>query len=804
MPSKKIKELDVKQLRNECDPKQFNFKTTEEIAKGYVLLSQKRALSAIEFGLNIKITGYNIYVSGVTGTGRNTTILNAIKAIAKKEPVPDDICYLFNFDNPDEPTALKLPAGMGVQFEDDMDELVKELELEVERAFSGKDYEDKKKEIVEKIKKEKEELSVELEDYARSKGFTIQQSITGLVVLPVHKDGKAMNEKDFDKLAESEKQQIEKEQHDIHDKIYEFSRKIRNIQLRIKNEIEELDKKVAFFTMWLLIDDLKLKYKKFAIIIDHLDNAVEDILDNLHYFKKPDDSNQQAIMQISDARSALLNKYRVNLIIDHSESEGAPVIVEDNPTYRNLVGDIEHIARMGVLSTDFTMIKSGAVHRANGGYLVLQAMDVLKEYYAWDALKKIIQHRKAKIETLSDKYGLISTASLKPEPVSVDIKVILVGNPWLYHLLYIHDDDFQKLFKVKADFDAETKKTKSMMDKYAKFIATKCKEEDLLHLTNDAVAKVIDYCTRVTEHKEKLTTKYLEIEDVVREASYWAKKSRAKLVKKDHIVKALEEKTFRSNMVESRIQEMIDEGTIFVDVTGKITGQINGLSILDIGDYSFGKPSKITAKTYIGKGEVVNIEREADMSGNIHSKGVMILSSFIHHTFGKDKLLTFGASICFEQLYSGVDGDSASSTELYCILSSLSDLPLRQDIAVTGSVSQNGEIQPVGGINQKIEGFYITCKAKGLTGTQGVMIPQSNVKHLMLNDEVVESVKKGKFHIYPVTTISQGIEVLTGIKAGNKLKKGGFSKDTVYYHVDKKLDYYADILHKITKDTKKD
>lgn len=797
----KINELKPEDLRSECDPKIFNFKTTADIKDADVIINQDRAMKAIDFGLNIKSNGFNLYISGIPATGRNTMVLKKIKKIAEKEPVPEDICYLHNFKNNDEPNVLKLPPKMGSQLKKDMEELIKELEIEIQKAFSGKDYEDKKKEVLAKIRIEKEKISVELENDANSKGFMLQQSLTGLVVIPL-KAGKPMKDRDYAKLSENERRNLDNAQKELHEKIHDFSRKIRDIQRRMKNEIEELDKKIVFFTMWLLIDDIKNKYRAYKIIIQHLDNVVKDILDNLSYFKKYESDEQPFIMPAEDSRKNLLTKYKVNLLVDNSLTKGAPVVVEDNPTYYNLIGKIEHIAQMGVLSTNFTMIKPGSVLTANGGYLVLQAMDILKEYFSWEALKKVIKYKKAKIENLSDRYGLIATTTLKPEPVSVDLKVIIIGNPYIYQLFYIYDEDFRKLFKIKADFDTSIKKSKSVLNKYAQLIATKCKEENLLPAKNDAVAELIDYSSRVSEHKEKLTAKFLEVEDILRESNYWAKKDSAKVIKRKHVKKALAEKIYRSNMIESKIQELIKENTIYIDTDGKLAGQINGLAILDMGDYVFGKPSRITAKTFIGKGEVMNIEREIELSGKIHSKGVLILSSYLGYTFAQDKPLTFCGSICFEQLYDEIDGDSASSTELYCLLSSLSEVPLRQDIAVTGSVNQNGEVQPVGGINEKIEGFYKVCKIKGITGKQGVMIPHSNIKHLMLNDEVVKAVKENKFHIYPAKTIKQGIEILTGIKAGTRRKNGKFQKGTINYMVDKKLKKYADLSYKFGKEEK--
>ncbi|MBN2408067.1 MAG: AAA family ATPase [Elusimicrobia bacterium] len=801
----KSRKLRPKDLKNICDPAIFKFSTTDDIDTGEAVISQDRAFKAIDFGLNIKSSGFNMYISGVPGTGRNTTILREVKALAQKESVPEDICCIYNFDKDDEPRIVKLPAGKGLEFRDEMEELVKELEIEINKAFSGKDYEDKKREIVENAKGEKERLSLELEEYAQTKGFAIKQTLTGLVVVPLKDDGKPIKDRDYEKMSKEEKDRLENDQNEIYNKIQDFSRKLRGIQKRINREIEELDKKIVFFIMWVLIDDIKRKYGEYERITTHLDKIIEDILENLSFFKKEEE--QAAVLarlhvDEKENKRNLLNKYKVNLLIDNSKTKGAPVIIEDNPTYNNLIGKLEHRSHFGLLYTDFTMIKPGAVLMANGGYLVIQALDLLKNYYAWEALKKIIEYRKVKIESLQDIYGIISTTTLKPEAVEVDIKVILIGSPYIYHLLQIYDEDFGKLFKIKADFDTTIKRNNQILQKFAQLIAQKTREEKLLPFGRSAVAKIIDFSSRLSDHKQKLTGIIMDIADIMRESNYWARKGKHKVVDGSHVDKALQEKVYRSNMIEEKIKEMIRENTIFLDIKGKDTGQINGLAVIDLGDYMFGKPSKITAKTYMGKGEVINIERETHMSGKIHSKGVMILTSYLGEKFGQDKPLSFAASICFEQLYEGVEGDSASSTELYCLLSSLADIPLRQDIAVTGSVNQKGQVQPVGGINEKIEGFYDVCKVKGFTGKQGVMIPASNVKNLMLKDEVIKAVAKNRFHIYSVETIEQGIEVLSGMKAGKRQKNGKFPEDTFYHSVDKKLKYYADLSYKYGKDEK--
>jgi len=761
-----IRELKPEELRNECNPEVFPFETTDDLPLKEGIIAQDRAIKAIEFGLNIKSEGFNLYISGVPGTGRNTAIIRAVKKIAEKEPVPEDTCYLYNFQKPDEPKALKLPAGKGCQFQKDVEDLIRDLEIGIQRTFTSEEYEKNKKEIVDRFEKLKEALTSELEEFAKFKGFQIEHTLTGLVVVPVY-EGHTLKEEEYEKLPEEKKREIEKEQKVVYEKLYDYLRKIRELQKEIKQEIEGLDKKIVLYAVGHLIEEAKKKYTDYELIQKHLGDIQEDILKNIDELKREEEPTQLTLLEVRPPKEQILNRYRVNLLIDNSNTKGAPVIVEHSPTYYNLVGRIEYKARFGVLTTDFTMIKPGSAHKANGGYLIIQVLDLLRDYFAWDALKRIIKYGVVKIEELAERYGLVSTAGLKPEPLPINLKIILVGNPLFYHLLYIYDEDFGKLFKVKADFDILVKRSEDFLQQYAYFIASKCKEERLLPFKKGAVAEIINLSSRLISHKEKLTTRFIEIVDIMREANYWAKTEGAKFVEAEHINKAIGEKIYRSNMIEKKIQELIEENTIFIDTDGRKVGQVNGISVMELGDYTFGKPSRITASTYLGKGEIINIEREAKMSGRIHSKGILILSGYLGEKFAQDKPLALSASICFEQLYDEVEGDSASSTELYCLLSSIAEVPLRQDVAVTGSVDQKGQIQPIGAVNEKIEGFFAVCKIKGLTGKQGVMIPRANVKNLMLKEEIVQAVKEGKFHIRAVENIDEGIEILTGMEAGS-------------------------------------
>lgn len=794
----KSRKVPVEKLKKKCESDIFDFKTTQEVEAKYEMIKQKRVEKALDFGLGVKSEGFNLFVSGPSGTGRNTAVMRKVKEIAKNEPVPDDICYLYNFQKPDEPKVVTLPASKGCKFREDMENCIKEIETEIRKSFESKEYESHKRETLKHFEEQKKALSQELEEFAKSKGFTLQQTITGIAVVPVYK-GKPLKDKDYEKLSEKEKNQINERQSEVQQKLEDYLRKVRNIERKAKQEIKELDKKIALYSIGHLIDEIKQKYKEFPIIEEHLESIKKDITNNVNNLKKEEDRSPFPFMPAVNQKKKILNKYKVNLLVDNCELKGAPVVVENNPTYYNLVGKIEYSQTLGMMTTDFTMIKPGAIHRANGGYLIIQALDILKDYFAWEALKRIIKHKKVKIEDINERFRLISIKSLKPQPLPIDLKIIMVGLPLIYHLLYIYDKDFKKLFKVKADFDTKLDRSNERIKEYTTFIASKCKEENLNHFNSEAVATLIEHSSRLTEHKQKLSAKFSEILTVIREASYWSKKDNSKIVEAKHVKKAINEKIYRSNMIEEKIQEMIDENTLLIDTEGKKIGQINGISILDLGDYMFGKPSRITARTFVGKGDLVNIEREAKLSGNIHSKGVLILKGYLGEKFAQDKPLALSVSICFEQLYEEIEGDSASSAELYCILSSLTETPLAQNIAVTGSVNQKGEIQPVGAINEKIEGFYKTCKLKGLNGSQGIIIPKDNEKHLMLRDEVIKAVEEGAFHIYSIKTIEEGIEILTGIEAGKKDKQGKYPKDTIFYRANQKLAKYA----KLAKETKK-
>jgi lon-related putative ATP-dependent protease len=787
-----MKKLKPEQLRNQCDPSVFPFKTTQDFILEYEPVHQERAVKALEFGLDIKSDGYNIFVCGDTGTGRNTQVNNQVNAIAAKEKTPDDWLYVYNFISSDEPIAISVPAGRGIMFKKDMEDLVEELKVEIPRAFESEDYEVRKQGLLKDYKSKRDAVLEEVENQAYQEGFMLKQSATGVILVP-RKEDRPMTAEEFEALDESEKQRIEKNKHELHIRIEQVLTEVRSMEKSVKLKIKALEKEVTLFSVKHIINELRFKYREFEDIVEHLNHIQEDVVDNIDMFKPDAQQEGNVLLGLRNNNNTenVFKKYEVNLLVDHRHSKGAPVIREANPTYYNLLGRIEYAAKLGSMTTDFTMIASGALHKANGGYLVLQAMDVLSSFMAWETIKRVIKNHEIKVEDINEQFRLISTTSLKPRPIPSDIKIVMVGPPRLYQILYRFDEDFRKMFKIHADFSSEMDRNDEMLKKYAAFIKVRCEEEGLRHFERQAVSRIIEYGSRLCSEKEKLSAHFMYIADIIRESDFWAAKDNSEYVAVAHIEKAINEKLYRSNLIEEKIAELIHNNVIMIDVTGKVTGQVNGLAVYDMGEYSFGKPSRITARTFMGRKGFVDIERQVNMGGNIHSKGVMILNGFFGERFAQDAPLSLNASICFEQSYSGVDGDSASSTEAYCLLSSLADVPINQGIAVTGSMNQHGRIQPVGGINEKIEGFFHVCKLKGLNGKQGVIIPELNIKNLMLKDEIVKAVGKKRFHIWAVSTVDEGIEVLTGKKAGVKNKKGKYPKGTINYLVHTKLEEYT-------------
>jgi len=796
MTEKTYEEVPVEKLRWRCDPNSFPMETTEAIEPCQEIIGQERALEAIRVGLEIKSIGYNIFVTGLAGTGRFTTIKAVFEEMDVKGKIPNDLCYVNNFKNPDMPHMLSLPAGQGNGFKKEMETLIETLKKKVPLIFENESYLNKKKELVEGFRNRQAEMFREFEKKVNKEGFALVQiqmgpySRPGIVPMV---EGNPVNIEQLETMVEENKfsreelERIKGKQAELINELEEIFKATRKSEKEIKDELSALDTQMISPAVKDSITDIKERFD-YEKIHHYLDGVQEDIVANFHRFKEKEESPPSPIPGLVLPQPAdTFAEYQVNVLVDNSETKGAPIIVEMTPNYRNLFGTIERVVdRSGVWKTDFTHIKAGSFLRANGGYLVFNALDGLVEPGVWPALKRTLKNQVMEVQTF-DPFYFFATTALKPEPIECNTKIIMIGDTHLYHLLFNQDDDFKKIFKIKADFDSVTGKDEDKIRQYASFIRKVCDEEKLRPFDRTGVAAVVEHGVRIAGRQKKLSTRFHLIADLLREANYWAGKDGSTVVKEAHVDKAIEKRAYRLNLVEEKIQEMIDDGTILIDSDGMVAGQVNGLSVYNLGDYAFGKPSRITVKTSLGKAGIINIEREVEMSGPIHNKGVYILSGYLRDRYAQDKPITMSASICFEQSYSGVEGDSASSTELYGLLSSLSGLPLRQDIAVTGSVNQKGEVQPIGGVNEKIEGFFEVCKAKGLTGKQGVMIPHLNIDDLMLRKDVVQTVQEGKFRVYPVKTIDQGIAILTGVEAGERLEDGRFKEGTVNNLVDRKL-----------------
>ncbi|MDQ2086213.1 ATP-binding protein [Herbivorax sp. ANBcel31] len=788
----RTKKLSYNKLRKECKPGSFKFQDTSQLTFSDDIIGQERAVKAMEFGLKIKTRGYNIFMSGMTGTGKTSYAQNIVKKMSKKFKTPDDWCYVYNFDNPNKPKAINLPAGLGKVLQKDMGDFVKVLRIEITKAFDSEDYEREKTSIAKEYQTKKSELMERLNEDAEKQGFKVKTTNAGIYFLPVV-EGKAITEEEYGDLDEKIKHEINEKSNVVQLETLDIIRQIKNIEKEAEERVSEWENKIALFAVGIQINDLKEKYRDYEKILDYLEKVQEDILKNLDEFREDELSEEQQLILpwFKGSEESHTDKYKVNLLVDNSELKGAPVVTDYNPTYYNILGKVEYENEFGTMTTDFTMIKAGMFHQANGGYLILQAKDILNNIQSWEALKRVLRTKEIAIENMKDQMGLIAVSTLKPEPIPVDVKVILVGSEYIFQILYEYDEEFKKLFKIKVDFDAEMDRNSANTRKLAQFIGSFCNREESSHFDKSGVAKVVEYSSRLVENQSKLSTRFNDIVEILSESSAWAEIDGCSLVSAEHVKKAIQEKIYRSNKYDKKLLKLLEDGTIMVDTEGGVVGQINSLTILDTGDYSFGKPTRITANTFMGERGIVNIEREIEMSGTSHSKGVMILSGYIGQKYAQDMPLSLTASLCFEQLYGGVDGDSASSSELYAVLSSLAEVSINQSIAVTGSVNQKGEIQPIGGVTEKIEGFFELCKLRGLNGEHGVIIPYQNIKNLVLNDEVAKACKEGKFSVYAVKNIDEGIEILTGKKAGNKTENGKYPVGTINYLVYEKLKKFS-------------
>jgi lon-related putative ATP-dependent protease len=791
-----VEELSFEEARAIIEEEIIPCESTEELEPLEQIIGQDRAVQALQFGLQIKDEGFNVYVAGVPGTGRKTAVVNFLEETAKQMSTPPDWCYVNNFDDPDKPNAMKLPAGMGIEFKKDMDELVEELVSVIINAFQSEDYQQKRQEVLEEYNRKKEELSQKISEKAKEEGFALRQSPAGILLIPII-DGQPINPQQISQLPEDKRREIQQKREEIRNEIRSTLRELKNVDREAQRAVEEFNKEVAEYATSPLLEDLEEKYGDIEEIKDFLEDVKEDVLENLQQIiaiEQQQQQQQQLPFQLGQMTRDPRERYKVNLLVDNSELEGAPMISESNPTYTRLFGMVEKEARFGALVTNYMMIKEGAAHRANGGFLVIPVRELLTNPIAYESLKRALQNQELEIEEPARRYGFLSTRSLRPEPIPLDIKVVFMGNNRIYQLLYMLDRDFKEIFKVKSDFDTEMDRNDDNIKKYASFMCTLCGKEDIPHLDKTGIKAVVEYSSRLAADQKKLSARFGEVSDIIREAGFYAKQNNAEYITKEHINKALEEKIYRSNLLQDKIEEAIQRGTLLLDIEGEEIAQANGLAVLNLGDYQFGKPSRITASTGVGREGVIDIEREAELAGPIHTKGIQILSGFLNDRYAKKNPLALTARLVFEQSYSGVEGDSASSTELYALLSELSGKPIRQNLAITGSVNQKGEVQAIGGVNEKVEGYYEVCKLIGLTGNQGVVIPQSNVKNLMLKDEVVQAIKDGKFHIYPVKTIDEGIEVLTGIPAGELQPDGTWPEGTINYMVQERLNELAEAV----------
>ncbi|SMP45242.1 Lon protease family protein [Anoxynatronum buryatiense] len=780
--------LDWQQLNHFCATENFHFHTTEELEPLKGIIGQDRAAKALSFGLRMNKKGYNIYISGISGTGRSSYSQSIVREFAEKMSPPLDWVYVYNFKNPDKPKALGMEAGVGKQFKKDIEGMIEQIRKEIMTAFRSNEYETKKNELIKEYQQKNQEMVKELNDKAQQYGFVFKETEHGLMTIPLVEE-RPMTQEEYENLSMEAIEELREKSNELSLQTFEMFNEIRELEELLRQNVKKLDEKTGYDVINYYIKKLLSRYNHREEIREYINDLEKDIVENIQRFRKTEDSQEKtaALFLRRSSEDNFQMRYKINLFVNNSEAESAPIINETNPTLYNLIGAIEYKNEMGVLKTDFSQIKPGALHMANGGFLLLHTREILMQPYAWDALKRALKTGEINIENLSQQMGLAVTSTLKPEPIPLDLKVVLIGDAYTYSLLYALDEDFKKLFKIMADFDTEMDRTDENTFKMAKFIATHCKDVGLKPFDREAVCRVIQYSSRLADHQNKLTTRFSQVVEILYESDAWAQMDNSPLVNLEHVEKAILEKIDRNSKYEEKLNELFEDGTLLMDVTGETVGQINGLVVMGTGEHSFGKPTRITVSTYRGKSGIINIEREVAKSGPIHSKGVYVLSGYLGAQYAQEQPIALTASISFEQNYSMIDGDSASSTELYGILSSIARVPIKQSIAVTGSVNQKGEIQPIGGVNEKIEGFFDVCKIMGFTGEQGVIIPRQNVKNLLLKDDVIDAVRKGTFHIYAIGHVEEGIEILTGIPAGKADETGEYPPNTINNRVVKRL-----------------
>ncbi len=790
-----IKPLSPDTLYRRCDPGEFSFATTADLEDLAEVIGQARAVSSIEFGVGIRHDGYNLYALGPPGTGKRAVVRDFLERKAAARPLPPDWCYVNNFTTPHKPRALRLAPGHGEVLRRRMEQLVEDLRSVIPATFESEDYRTRMHVVEEELKERQEKAFGAVQETAESKGIALIRTPSGFAFAPTRK-GEVLGPDEFEKLPEAERRRVEEDVQQLQEALQRTLHQVPQWRRETRDKVKELNREVASFAVGHLIGELRKEYEAAANVVEFLNAVEQDVIEHVDDFRRTEEAPPTLFgvpLPQMLAESPSFHRYRVNVLVDHSNNGGAPVVYEDNPNYNNMMGRIEHQAQMGALLTDFTMIKPGALHRANGGYLMLDAYKVLTQPFVWEGLKRALRSREIRMESLAQALSLVSTVSLEPEPIPLEVKVVLVGERMLYYLLAFYDPEFGEHFKVAADFDEQMTRSAENNQLYARLVATIVRHEKLRHFAPDAVARVIEHSARIVGDAERLSTHTRSIVDLLREADYWCGEARREVVRAADVQRAIDAQIHRVSRLRERIQEEIRRGTMLIDTDGAVAGQVNGLTVIGLGDYSFGTPTRITARVRLGEGEVMDIEREVELGGPIHSKGVLILGGFLGARFAKDRPLSLAASLVFEQTYGEVEGDSASSAELYALLSALADVPIKQSFAVTGSVNQHGQIQPIGGVNEKIEGFFEVCRDRGLSGAQGVLVPASNVKHLMLRRDVVEAVTAGKFHVYAVETIDQGIEILTGVPAGARDASGNFPEGSVNRRVEDRLVAMAEI-----------
>ncbi|WP_120190945.1 Lon protease family protein [Ammoniphilus oxalaticus] len=761
---KQSRQVPAAQLRGDIKADDFPFETTNEIESlSDVVFGQKRAERASEFGLKVKQPGYNLFLVGPSGSGKSAYALAKVTEMAEDGQAPNDWCYVYNFESPDHPLAISFPAGQAAQFKQTIETLIKDIERNARAAFASEEFEKKRKSVHKTFNDQAEEIWKQLEQYAKDQNFGVEKTQQGYLTVPL-RFGRPISKEEFKAMPEAEQDELNQKGKEVEAEVTEAARRIELVERQLEEEYDKLKKKMAREAVNDLFAALLDLYADNEKVLTYLTKMHDDVSENYRLFQGSDGSEENFLFPFVESK-VRSTRYQVNVFVDRSKLTGAPVVFETNPSYHNLFGKVEYRGSFGSMSTDFTMIKPGALHTSNGGYLIVQAAELLANPLSWIMLKRTLKTRQIRIENVLEEQALVSTAGIKPEEIPLDVKVVMIGSAHLYHLLAQWDEDFHKIFKVKVEFDTDMEKSAEHIQDFASFVKRYTEESGLLPFHRGALASLMNYSSRLAGDQRKLSTRFHDITKIIVESSFWAEQAEALVVEEAHLRQALDEQEYRSSRIAERIREMIADGTLMVDTEGEVVGQINGLAVLQTGDYMFGQPHRITAQTYLGRKGILNIERETSLSGQLHDKGLLILSGYLNGKFAQERPLPISASVTFEQTYSMIDGDSASSTELYALLSSLSQTGIKQGIAVTGSVNQKGEIQPIGGVNEKIEGFFYVCAAKGLTGEQGVIIPHQNVKNLGLKADVAEAIERGQFHVWSVETIEQGIEMLTGESA---------------------------------------